>query len=469
MTNHHNEETSENDLLKELETLKAEHNALLESARSILLHQDFTSSAKEIFSYCKKVTGATSGYVALLNKDGSENEVLFLDSGGRPCTVDQNLPMPIRGLRETAYRSLNGVYDNQFASSNWTKFLPEGHMQLDNVLFAPLIIENKVVGLIGLANKEGGFTERDLKFATALGDVAAVALRNSRNLELLKESEEKYREILETIEEGYYEVDLAGNFVFFNDSLCKMLGYESNEIKNLNYKEIHKNPDEVYKVYNRVYRTGEPEKSAGWSVITKDGREIFIEISVTLRRDDENKPIGFRGVTRDITERKHREEKLEYLSLHDQLTGLYNRTFFIEELNRLTFSRAYPISIISADVDELKKVNDTLGHAAGDQLIQACGNVLSNSLRKSDILARIGGDEFAVILPHTDEPTAKKIAERIRFNVAAYNEKQPVFSLSLSLGWATATNKGVGLEEIYKKADKLMLSEKISRRKETTE
>ena len=145
---------SKQELAAELKLIIVEYDALKESARAILKQQEFKESAKEIFSLCKKVTGATSGYVALLSPDGSENEVLFLDSGGLMCKVDENLPMPIRGLRETAYRSLEGVYDNSFADSHWVEYLPEGHMRLDNVMFAPLIIDQQAVGLIGLANKK---------------------------------------------------------------------------------------------------------------------------------------------------------------------------------------------------------------------------------------------------------------------------------------------------------------------------
>jgi len=174
---------SKEELKAELKLTLEEYQALTESARAILMQQDFEKSARGIFSFCKKVTGATSGYVALLSPDGSENEVLFLDSGGLMCNVDENLPMPIRGLRETVYRSLKGAYHNSFADSHWMEFLPEGHMRLENVMFAPLIIDQQVVGLIGLANKKGGFTQRDIDFASSLGDIAAVALRNSRNFE----------------------------------------------------------------------------------------------------------------------------------------------------------------------------------------------------------------------------------------------------------------------------------------------
>jgi len=122
-----------------------------------------------------------------LSKDGNENEVLFLDSGGLPCTVNPSLPMPIRGLREQAYREGKVVYCNDFLKSDWVKLMPKGHVILRNVLFAPLIIGKKVVGIIGLANKPDGFNKLDAKMAMAFGEIASVALMNSRVLETLEE------------------------------------------------------------------------------------------------------------------------------------------------------------------------------------------------------------------------------------------------------------------------------------------
>ncbi len=164
------------------------NEALLRASRAVLENREFIPAARSIFDICRDLTGATAGYVALLTGDGYENEVLFLDAGGRPCSVDPELPMPIRGLRGEAYRDLTAVYDNDFHNSRWMEFMPEGHVRLDNVLFAPLVIGGKAVGLIGLANKEGGFNEDDKKIAAAFGDIAAIALMNSRNLESLEES-----------------------------------------------------------------------------------------------------------------------------------------------------------------------------------------------------------------------------------------------------------------------------------------
>ena len=179
----------------------SEISALLTASRAVLQNKDFQDSARAIFDSAKELIGATAGYVALLSKDGKENEVLFLDSGRRPCTVDSSLPMPIRGLRAKVYDSGKAAVENDFNQSEWKKFMPEGHVQLDNVLFAPLTIEKKVVGVIGLANKTCGFSKRDAEMATAFGEIASVALANSRMLETLEENEKELKTYSAHLEE----------------------------------------------------------------------------------------------------------------------------------------------------------------------------------------------------------------------------------------------------------------------------
>ncbi len=170
--------------------------ALMRSAKAILQQSSFEKAARIIFNECCAVTGAKSGYVALLSSDGSENEVLFLESGGMPCTVDPSLPMPIRGLREDSYRTGKAVYHNDFMHSNWVSFMPAGHMDMKNVMFSPLNIEGKTVGIMGLANKESDFTDEDAQIAMVLGDMAAIGLKNSRQMDLLQERNEKLEQAL---------------------------------------------------------------------------------------------------------------------------------------------------------------------------------------------------------------------------------------------------------------------------------
>ena len=169
----------------------------------------------------------------------------------------------------------------------------------------------------------------------------------------------------------------------------------------------------------------------------------------------------FADVAWEITTRKRAEEQLRYQSLHDALTGLFNRNFFEAELARLEHSRDFPISMIVADVDRLKFVNDTRGHALGDELLRQVANVLSSVFRDGDILARIGGDEFAVLLPSTQVTTAENMLGRVGERLAQQNAEHPDLPVKLSLGMATAEKSG--LVAAFTLADQRMYANKAER------
>ncbi|MFO8053641.1 MAG: GAF domain-containing protein [Bacteroidales bacterium] len=194
-------EALEDSLLREKELY-----AIMDSSRAVLEAKSFIGAAKAIFNHCRDVIGATSGYVALLNENGAENEVLFLESGGLPCDVNPKLPMPIRGLRAEAYQFNKAVYHNDFMNSQWFGFMPKGHVILKNVMFAPLVLNGKTVGIIGLANKETNFDDNDAKMATGFGELAAIALQNSRNLEQRKEAEKQREKVIEDLKTALSEV-----------------------------------------------------------------------------------------------------------------------------------------------------------------------------------------------------------------------------------------------------------------------
>lgn len=182
--------------MKQTHSAEEKYRAVVKGAHAILEKSTFRDSARVIFDYCREMTGAISGYVALLSPNGEENEVLFLEAGGVPCTVDPELPMPIRGLRASVYKTHRAAYDNGFMQSNWVTFLPTGHVELKNVMFAPLNIEGETVGIIGLANKPQDFTDEDAEIATVFGELAAIALVNSRQMDMLKEKSESLEKAL---------------------------------------------------------------------------------------------------------------------------------------------------------------------------------------------------------------------------------------------------------------------------------
>jgi len=171
-------------------------------------------------------------------------------------------------------------------------------------------------------------------------------------------------------------------------------------------------------------------QSYEWLGKKKSGELFWAEVSLTSSH------IGGEGrvlsVLRDISDRKEIENKLQYVSSHDSLTGLYNRSFFEAARERITAGRKYPISVVVADLDGLKSVNDTHGHEAGDLLIKSAANILSSVFRSEDVVARIGGDEFAILLSESDERVTSALLERIREAEQQHNSGSVLVQVRLS-------------------------------------
>jgi diguanylate cyclase (GGDEF)-like protein len=154
---------------------------------------------------------------------------------------------------------------------------------------------------------------------------------------------------------------------------------------------------------------------------------------------------------------------LTYLSSHDTLTGLYNRAYFDTELDRFGRGRVFPVSLLVADVDGLKTVNDTRGHAFGDALLRKAAVLLSEAFRAEDVVARIGGDEFGAILPGVDSATVQEILARIRTAEAATSGDEDGLPVSFSLGFATAAAADA-LAGALREADERMYADQTARR-----
>jgi PAS domain S-box-containing protein len=318
------------ELVAEAEQRAAETAALVTASRAILEHHKFADAARAVFDSCKGLIGARAGYVALLSRDGSENEVLFLDAGGLPCSVDPSLPMPIRGLRAEAYHAGAAVFENDFAGSPWTRFMPPGHAALENVLFAPLMIRGRVMGLLGLANKPGGFTERDAHLATAFGELAAIALSNSRAQEELLRAKEEWERTFDAVPDLMAILDTQHRIVRVNRAMAARLGIRPEEAVGL-------------ECYACVHGTAAPPDFCPHRRLLADGREFTAEVhedrlggdfmvSVSPVRDEQGAVVGAVHIARDITERKRAEEEIR--RARDQLEArVRERTEELEQAN----------------------------------------------------------------------------------------------------------------------------------------
>jgi diguanylate cyclase (GGDEF)-like protein len=169
----------------------------------------------------------------------------------------------------------------------------------------------------------------------------------------------------------------------------------------------------------------------------------------------------------DITVSRLAQEKIWYLSTHDSLTGLYNRAYYQEEITRLERGRRFPMTVLIADIDNLKNVNDTRGYAAGDALIRKVAEILSACFRVEDVVARIGGDEFGVLLPDIASISIDAIQIRINRRIEAFNQSHPNSPVHISYGIVSAENGGV-LREIVREADRRMVSSKQIKREKNS-
>jgi len=278
--------------------------------------------------------------------------------------------------------------------------------------------------------------------------------------EALRQSEEKYRSILENIQEAYFEVDLAGNFTFFNDSLCRITGCSKKELSGANYTRFSdkENSKKVFVVFNKVYSTGQPTEGFDWLIIRRDGTKRYIEASVSLKKDSASKPAGFKGVIRDITERKRIEQELNHMATHDALTGLPNRLMFSQLLNQAIQSskrNKKQLAIFFIDLDRFKIINDTLGHEAGDQLLQEIARRFRQSLRAVDVVGRLGGDEFIILV---DDFSDKKQVEKVAHKILSTAIKPMVLlgeecRVTASIGISTYPKDGRDEQSLMKNAD----------------
>jgi len=278
--------------------------------------------------------------------------------------------------------------------------------------------------------------------------------------EEIRTDEERFRDLTEMLPGMVFETDLNGNITFVNKKGAEMLGYTVEEIKGKTFWQIINSPEikniktdvKNFLLRGKIY----PQE---FYLIRKNQTLMPVEIYGSSIKDNKGELIGFRGIILDITFRKEYENKIRYLSFHDKLTGLYNRAYFEEELQRLNHSRNLPISIIIGDVNNLKMINDTFGHQHGDQLLCSIANVLKSCFRKSDIISRWGGDEFSIILPHTSKEKGIEIIDRI--NKECQRKSTLTLPLSISMGIATKVSASENINSIVREAEGKMYRYKI--------
>lgn len=280
----------------------------------------------------------------------------------------------------------------------------------------------------------------------------------------LRERAEQFRKLVENACDILYRIQVRPELKieYISPAIKDIIGYAP--------EEFYDNPklfasiieeDSYKKIIGTEYNEKDYNKTLILRCCCKNGKCTWIEMRNTSYYDEEGNLKVVQGIARDVTEKQKLEEKLLQLSHHDALTGLYNRTYFEEKIAEISNKDKGIVGLIVCDVDGLKIINDTLGHSRGDKLLMDTAHVIKESFRQCDIVARIGGDEFAIILDDTSKEDVEKATERLKENVEKYNKIEPELSLYLSIGYAVSDALEINLLDIFKEADNRMYREKL--------
>ncbi|NLT15041.1 MAG: PAS domain S-box protein [Clostridiales bacterium] len=276
---------------------------------------------------------------------------------------------------------------------------------------------------------------------------------------------EQFKTILLSVGDGVISADNQGSITVMNPIAEKLTGWMSADALGMPLYDVLRviredtgKPDERY--LERVIAAGSIiDLSNGLLLLSRDGRETPVEIGAAPIKDSKGNIVGVVIVIRDYTEKRFKQKEIEYLSYNDPLTGLYNRRYMEDSIKRLNTARNIPLTLMVIDVNGLKLTNDAFGHEAGDRLLAKVAGIFRKVCRTDDIIGRMGGDEFCILLPNTNEQQADSIKERIQS--AASNLKLDPIILSLAVGYATKTSPEQDIKAIMTAADNLMYKDKI--------
>lgn len=364
-----------------------------------------------------------------------------------------------------AYCQASGYSRQELIGENVRLFVPEEHWHLVAGHLAQIACGQTLVHEV-LSLEKSGERRRKLLRERAIplgGDrkgvlsIATDIEDQLRTIESLHQSEKRYRSLVENLLEGMAIVRFRGEIVFWNASAAKMFGVHVKPGERVGQARSFLHPsslDLALKDFMSI-RDGK-DIAAEYQCMRLDGTAMWLEIYGTL--------IDYEGdaamllLMRDVTERRSVQEAREYLYWHDSLTSLYNRHYF----ERLLAAGHMPApAIIVADLNGLKLINDSFGHAAGDELLRVVARLLEQHAPDGAICARIGGDEFVILMPDATSVDVERCVLRLEGAISEHNSHTQQYPLSVSFGHKAATEFGGGVYALYKEADDHMYREKL--------
>jgi len=302
----------------------------------------------------------------------------------------------------------------------------------------PIIVDDEVTGVFGIYT-----------------DINALVLAQKE----IAAQKVIFESLFKNSSDAIARFDLNHSIIQINENFTELFGYDSNEIIGMDIDVVvsGKENSERATHITQTLLQGQKVIIEG-TRYHKSGKPLDLMIKGVPIIESGN-TIGGYGIYTDIAERKKSEAEILYISYHDQLTNIYNRRFFEEEMKRIDYKRNYPISMIMADVNGLKLANDAFGHEAGDALLKRLAQIIVNCCRGGEIVARLGGDEFIILLPNTTTAEAEIIVNRIKRMCKL--EQVNKIELSMSFGWDSKTDESDTMGKLFKRVEDFMYRNKL--------
>ena len=443
--------------------------ALQQTTLELMQQLDVTSLLGDVLRRATRLVGTKHGFIYKLDETKKvfrriSAVGLYRKDLGREIPIDQ-------GIVGLVYKAVKPVIINDYSA-----FLPSSPASFPNnelkaVLQIPLFLDGCLEGTIGLAYVQSGrkFADEEVAILEQFAAIASVALKHAQLMTSYQQEIQDKEAVLQTLhrvqDDNNAMINALPDHLFILDRKGRFLDFRSQR------QDLY-TPPELF-IGHTLQELFPPEIADKAmkciTYVTSPSDLQFLEYDLIINNETAYYEARFvacgthkvMAMVRNVTEQVRLRQELEHLSLHDALTGIYNRAFFEEQMKHFDLLRDTTIGLLVCDLDGLKLINDSLGHDAGDRMLQAVANILQSVFRDGDIVARIGGDEFAVLLEFKNgEGALQGYRDRLQRRIAAHNEAHQELPISLSTGFAQKRD-GVDMRAVYKEADNSMYREKL--------